>query len=86
MGWNTVRLAQEHAIFSGIEGERSFYFVHSYYPDPARSEHVLAHTSYGVEFASVVAKGSVVATQFHPEKSGGVGLRLLRNFLEWDGT
>ncbi len=86
MGWNTVRQAREHAIFSGIERERSFYFVHSYYPDPARTEHLLAYTSYGVEFASVVAKGSVVATQFHPEKSGGVGLRLLRNFLDWDGT
>jgi glutamine amidotransferase len=62
------------------------YFVNSYYAVPAEPDHVLATTEYGVEFCSVVAHANVVATQFHAEKSGEVGLRLLRGFAAWDGA
>jgi glutamine amidotransferase len=86
MGWNSVRQVREHAVFEGIEDESEFYFVHSYYPAPSRQEDVIGETEYaGIIFASAVAKGNVVATQFHPEKSGRVGLKLLENFAAWDG-
>jgi glutamine amidotransferase len=84
MGWNNVRQAQRHAVFDGIRDQSEFYFVHSYYPVPADPRCVLGTTEYaGVTFASVLGGGSMVATQFHPEKSGRVGLRFLRNFLDW---
>ncbi len=62
-----------------------FYFVHSYYPDPERQEDVAAWTTYGIDFASVIARGNVFATQFHPEKSGSQGLMVLKNFSRWNG-
>ncbi len=83
MGWNQVRQRWPHPIFEGIPDEAYFYFVHSYYPDPDDGDTVIGETDYGVTFPSVVAKGNVVATQFHPEKSGDVGLLLYRNFLAW---
>ena len=84
IGWNAVRQVRAHPLFAGIEDESEFYFVHSYYPDPGNADHRLGETEYaGVQFASVVAVGNLVATQFHPEKSGRIGLRLLRNFAEW---
>ncbi len=82
MGWNTVQLTAPHPVFAGIPQDAYFYFVHSYYPAPADRAHVLGVTEYdGVEFASVVGRGNVVATQFHPEKSGPAGLLLYANFL-----
>jgi glutamine amidotransferase len=81
MGWNQVRQTRPHPIFDGIEDNAYFYFVHSYYPDPEDHDCVIGETDYGVRFASVLAQGNVVATQFHPEKSGDSGLRLYRNFL-----
>ncbi len=83
MGWNTVQLLQDHAIFSGIDGGSSFYFVHSYVPRPADPEQVLAICEYGETFAAVVGRDNVVASQFHPEKSARTGLRMLSNFLSW---
>jgi glutamine amidotransferase len=81
MGWNRVRFVREHPIFDGIEDGSYFYFVHSFYPEPTDREVVIGETDYGVTFPSVVAKDNVVATQFHPEKSGEAGLRMYRNFL-----
>jgi glutamine amidotransferase len=81
MGWNRVRQRQSHPVFEGIPDGAYFYFVHSYYPDPEDGSVVIGETDYGVTFASVVAADSLVATQFHPEKSGEAGLRLYQNFL-----
>ncbi len=82
MGWNQVRQTKPHPVFDGIEDNEYFYFVHSYYPDPEDRTCVIGETEYGVLFASVLARDNVVATQFHPEKSGDSGLRFYRNFLE----
>ena len=81
MGWNRVRQRRPHPVFDGIPDGAYFYFVHSYYPDPEDDSVVVGETDYGVTFASVVAADSLVATQFHPEKSGEVGLRFYGNFL-----
>ena len=86
MGWNEVRVVKPHPVLAGIEPGDEFYFVHGYYPEPADPELVYALTEYETEFACAVGKGNYFATQFHPEKSGRVGLRLLAAFAEWDGT
>jgi imidazole glycerol-phosphate synthase subunit HisH len=87
MGWNAVAQRRAHPLFAGLEDDSAFYFVHSYYPDPADPTLVLGTTDYaGVTFASVLGRGNLAATQFHPEKSGRVGLRMLRNFAAWTGT
>ena len=84
MGWNAVAQQRPHPVFDGIENNSEFYFVHSYYPAPTDSGWIVGTTNYAdVTFASAVAKNNLVATQFHPEKSGRVGLRLLKNFTEW---
>jgi len=86
MGWNAVHFAREHPLFAGIEDGTEFYFVHSYYPTPCETGHVIARTEYaGVRFASVAGAGNVAATQFHPEKSGRIGLTILENFCRWNG-
>ncbi len=85
MGWNKVRWQKEHPVFAGLPQEAEFYFVHSYHPAPARPADVLGLTEYGLVFASAVARGNLVAVQFHPEKSGRPGLRILQNFIAWDG-
>ena len=81
MGWNRVRIVQPHPIFENIPDGSYFYFVHSYYPRPDDAAIVIGETEYGVTFASVVGRDNVVATQFHPEKSGAAGLRMYENFL-----
>jgi imidazole glycerol-phosphate synthase subunit HisH len=80
IGWNTVRIRIPHPLLEGVPDESYFYFVHSYYVDPAHPADVVGETDYGVTFASVVARGNVFATQFHPEKSAGIGIRIYRNF------
>jgi imidazole glycerol-phosphate synthase subunit HisH len=85
MGWNTISLAREHAILRGVDREAWFYFVHSYYPDPSEAGDIVARTIYGIEFASIISRKNVFATQFHPEKSGHPGLKILENFCKWDG-
>ena len=81
MGWNSVNFRAQHAAFEGVPQNSYFYFVHSYYADPADSAGVLGTTEYGVPFCSVYAKGNLIATQFHPEKSGPAGLRIYQNFV-----
>jgi glutamine amidotransferase len=83
MGWNRIRIRQDHPLLSGVGLEDEFYFVHSYYPEPDESSCVLATTEYGIAFASVVGHRNLVATQFHLEKSGRPGLRMLHNFCTW---
>ncbi|MEA3224232.1 MAG: imidazole glycerol phosphate synthase subunit HisH [Thermodesulfobacteriota bacterium] len=85
MGWNNISITRPHPILSGIDPRAQFYFVHSFYPDPKREEDTIATTHYGVTFASIIGKGNIVATQFHPEKSGRYGLQMLKNFSKWDG-
>ncbi len=87
MGWNTVQLVRSHPVFRGIEDNSEFYFVHSYYPSVADQALTIGVTEYADAcFAAVVGERNVVATQFHPERSGRIGLKLLKNFSEWDGT
>ena len=84
MGWNRVtEVGGSHPIMAGIEPESEFYFVHSFYPDPAEPDMVRGRTDYGISFPSLLSHGNVVAVQFHPEKSGRPGLRLLENFCRW---
>ena len=82
MGWNQVRLTESHPLFHGIADDSYFYFVHSYYADPTEQSAVVGLTDYGATFASALAKGNLVGTQFHPEKSGRLGLQIYRNFVQ----
>jgi glutamine amidotransferase len=86
MGWNRVQFRGNHPLFDGIPGNAEFYFVHSYYPAPSNESDIVGETEYGIRFASAVSRGSLVAVQFHPEKSGRFGLRILENFSRWDGN
>ena len=81
MGWNSVEFSQHHPILEGVPQGSHFYFVHSYYAEPQDSTGVVGTTEYGLPFCSVYARGNLVATQFHPEKSGPIGLRIYRNFV-----
>ena len=84
MGWNQMRRLRQHPLLAEVPGNSDFYFVHSYYPDPADTADIIGLTDFADgAFASMVARGNLAATQFHVEKSGPVGLRLLRNFLNW---
>jgi glutamine amidotransferase len=80
MGWNTLRITKQNEILDGIDDESYVYFVHSLYPVPADKEIVCTETDYGTTFASAIARKNVFGTQFHPEKSGDIGLRILKNF------
>ena len=82
MGWNQVRQLKSHPIFTNIEDNTNFYFVHSYYADPQDRAVVAGVTEYGIEFCSMVIRDNLFATQFHPEKSGEAGLTMYSNFLE----
>jgi glutamine amidotransferase len=82
MGWNSLSITAAHPLFRGIPEGTSFYFVHSYYPRP-EPEYTIAECDYGIRFSAAFAKDNVAAFQFHPEKSGPFGLRLLKNFLAW---
>ena len=85
MGWNTVHQTREHPLWTGIEEGARFYFVHSYYVHAADRDLVAGEVSYGVAADAALARDNLFAVQFHPEKSHTAGLRLLRNFLSWDG-
>jgi glutamine amidotransferase len=84
MGWNRVQQTQPHPLWQGIPDGSRFYFVHSYYVDPQEGGLVAGTTDYGISFTSVIARDKLFAAQFHPEKSAAVGLRLLRNFINWN--
>ena len=83
MGWNEVRQARPHALWQGVADGSRFYFVHSYYPQPAERALTAATCEYGVTFTCAVARDNIFAVQFHPEKSQSSGLRLLSNFVQW---
>lgn len=85
MGWNQVRKVEEHPLLAHLDGETQFYFVHSYYPQPDSVEDIVAVSEYGIEFPSAIARRNLFATQFHPEKSGQAGLRILQAFSQWEG-
>jgi glutamine amidotransferase len=84
MGWNQVH-QQAHPLWTGIPQDSRFYFVHSYYVEPARRELVAGSCEYGLPFAAALARGNLFAVQFHPEKSHTAGLQLLANFVAWNG-
>ncbi len=82
MGWNQLDVARVHPLFKGLDGE-AFYFVHSYYPDPAERGDVLGTAEYGARFCAAAGRENLAAVQFHPEKSSRAGLKLYENFLSW---
>ncbi len=82
IGWNQVKQTVKHHIFNEIDDNASFYFVHSYYTEPADKKNVLCETDYGFTFASGVFRDNICAVQFHPEKSGKFGLKMLENFIK----
>lgn len=85
MGWNSVSIKTAHPVLKDIENESEFYFVHSYYPAPSDPAYTIATTYYAdVEFSSIIGRDNIIATQFHPEKSGKAGLKLLDNFAKWE--
>ena len=83
MGWNQVTQTQAHPLWQGIPDNSYFYFVHSFYARPSDQRHTAGVSDYGQSFTSVLARGNIFATQFHPEKSADLGLSLYRNFLSW---
>jgi glutamine amidotransferase len=86
IGWNAVRFRRPHPVTAALPDPAYCYFVNSYYAVPKDDDDVLGTTEYGIEFCSVVGHANLLATQFHAEKSGEIGLRLLRGFAAWDGT
>ena len=82
MGWNQVEQKKAHTIFDGIPDQANFYFVHSYYVEPDDQSIIAGETEYGIKMCSVITKGNLTATQFHPEKSGEFGLMMYSNFLK----
>ncbi len=85
MGWNEVWQTRRHPLFDGVADGSRFYFVHSYYMTPADPALSLGYAEYPFPFSAVIGRDNVFATQFHPEKSGDAGLKLLANFIGWDG-
>tara|TARA_Y100001936_G_scaffold49175_2_gene47788 strand:- start:647 stop:1273 length:627 start_codon:yes stop_codon:yes gene_type:complete len=83
MGWNQVEWRIDHPVFKNIPTNQNFYFVHSYYADPVDNSIVAGVTQYGQEFCSAVTFDNVIATQFHPEKSGSLGLQIYDNFIQF---
>jgi imidazole glycerol-phosphate synthase subunit HisH len=84
MGWNQVRQLRPHPLWKGIDDGARFYFVHSYYCEPAEPSLAVGETRYPEAFTSAIARDNIFATQFHPEKSANAGLTLLSNFSTWD--
>ena len=82
IGWNNVLVKREKSFLSNISGA-DFYFVHSYCFQAKESENIIAETEYGIPFASILSNGNIIGTQFHPEKSQGIGVQFLQNFMEW---
>jgi glutamine amidotransferase len=86
MGWNQVHQHRAHPLWKGIPQDTRFYFVHSYYAESAEAGDIAGQTEYGVRFTSAAARANIFAVQFHPEKSQRGGLRLLENFVSWNGN
>jgi len=85
MGWNEVKVVQPHPLLDGIQTGDEFYFVHSYYPQPADDKDVYAVSGHGNNFCAALGSRNLFAMQFHPEKSGRLGLQVLERFARWDG-
>ena len=85
MGWNEVNVLKPHPVLAQVQPGDEFYFVHSYYPEPECAEDIYAQSEYEHSFCCAMGRKNYFATQFHPEKSGRVGLELLKCFAEWDG-
>jgi glutamine amidotransferase len=81
MGWNQLKQKRAHPVFEGIADGADFYFVHSYYVEPEDKALVAGETEYGIPFCSLIVRDNLIATQFHPEKSGEVGLKIYDNFI-----
>jgi glutamine amidotransferase len=86
MGWNQVHQLRAHALWQGIPQDAHFYFVHSYYVECGDARYAVGSTDYGVTFTSAAARENIFALQCHPEKSAHLGLQLLHNFVNWDGS
>ena len=86
MGWNKVNQSINHPLWNNIPDNSFFYFVHSYAVEPTCTQDIMSSTEYGINFTSAIAKDNIVAVQFHPEKSSMPGLKLLKNFIGWDGN
>ena len=86
MGWNEVIIVQSHPLLDGIKAGDEFYFVHSFYPQPAEKKNVYAVADYGGDFCAALGYKNLFAVQFHPEKSGRLGLEMLERFTRWDGV
>jgi len=82
IGWNDIRITKKSAFFEGLDSGDYFYFVHSFHVDPKNKDVIYAETEYGRDYPSIVGRGRVLGIQFHPEKSGDKGLRLLKNWVE----
>ena len=85
MGWNKVKQENKHPLWGNIPNGAFFYFVHSYFVKPLDKSNILSTTNYDLDFASALYKDNIAAVQFHPEKSSKMGLRLLENFINWNG-
>ena len=85
MGWNKVKQENKHPLWENIPNGAFFYFVHSYFVKPLDKSNILSTTNYDLDFASALYKDNIAAVQFHPEKSSKMGLRLLENFINWNG-
>jgi len=83
MGWNGIEIVRPHPVLEGIENGNAFYFVHSFHPSGVPEDQVCAVTEYEIPFCCAMAKANLFATQFHPEKSGRFGLKMLENFANW---
>lgn len=81
IGWNSVKFGKSHKIFEGIPDDSYFYFLHSYYVKPLESENIIGSTNYGNDFCSAYGLDNYVGVQFHPEKSGNLGLQIFDNFI-----
>ena len=84
MGWNEVRVVKPHPLLEGIKAGDEFYFVHSYYPNPADKQNIYAAADYGGDFCCALGYKNLFAVQFHPEKSGRLGLQMLERFTRWN--
>lgn len=83
MGWNAVNVTRPHPLLAHLQPADEFYFVHSYYPQPADPSQIYAVCNYGSQFPAAIGKDNLFATQFHAEKSGKIGLTILKNFSNW---
>jgi len=86
MGWNNISISKKHYLLKDVREGDEFYFVHSFYPTPSENDTEFACCEYEIEFCAAMGKANLFATQFHPEKSGEIGLQILRNFSTWNGT